>query len=92
MLKSVCLSLLVFGASAAWADTTVDVSKIYGKIQFVDSFPDYKVQVVDSFPDSLRCSRSTLSGLAVQVENCRLVSLTPTDLCDHRCRHAAAPQ
>ena len=51
MLKSVCLSLLVFGASAAWADTTVDVSKIYGKIQFVDSFPDYKVQVVDSFPD-----------------------------------------
>ena len=31
--------------------TTVDVSKIYGKIQIVKSFPDYKVQVVDSFPD-----------------------------------------
>ena len=30
---------------------TVDVSKIYGKIQIVNSFPDYKVQVVDSFPD-----------------------------------------
>lgn len=29
----------------------VDVSKIFGKIQFVDSFPDYKVQVVSSFPD-----------------------------------------
>lgn len=29
----------------------VDVSKIYGKIQIVKSFPDYKVQVVDSFPD-----------------------------------------
>ena len=28
-----------------------DVRKIYGKIQFVTSFPDYKVQVVDSFPD-----------------------------------------
>ncbi len=28
-----------------------DVKKIYGKIQFVNSFPDYKVQVVDSFPD-----------------------------------------
>ena len=28
-----------------------DVKKIYGKIQFVSSFPDYKVQVVDSFPD-----------------------------------------
>ena len=51
MLKSVFLSLLVFGSSAAWADTTVDVSKFYGKIQFVDSFPDYKVQVVNSFPD-----------------------------------------
>jgi hypothetical protein len=31
--------------------TTIDVSKIYGKIQIVKSFPDYKVQVVDSFPD-----------------------------------------
>lgn len=28
-----------------------DVSRIYGKIQYVDSFPDYKVQVVSSFPD-----------------------------------------
>ena len=30
---------------------TVDVLKIYGKIQIVNSFPDYKVQVVNSFPD-----------------------------------------
>ena len=30
---------------------TVDVSRIYGKIQFVEHFPDYKVQVVDHFPD-----------------------------------------
>ena len=28
-----------------------DVAKIYGKIQFVNSFPDYKVQIVNSFPD-----------------------------------------
>lgn len=28
-----------------------DVSRIYGKIQFVESFPDFKVQVVDSFAD-----------------------------------------
>lgn len=28
-----------------------DVSKIYGRIQFVSSFPDYKVKVVSSFPD-----------------------------------------
>ena len=29
----------------------VDVSKIYGRIQFVDAFPDYKVEVVTAFPD-----------------------------------------
>ncbi len=28
-----------------------DVKSIYGKIQLVDSFPDYKVEVVSSFPD-----------------------------------------
>lgn len=31
--------------------TKVDVSKIYGKIKIVDSFPDYKVKVVKSFAD-----------------------------------------
>ena len=38
------------GATSA-AKPKVDVSKIYGKIKFVKSFPDYKVQVVNSFPD-----------------------------------------
>ena len=33
------------------APMEVDAGKVYGKIQFVSSFPDYKVQVVDSFPD-----------------------------------------
>lgn len=28
-----------------------DVSKIYGKIKFVESFPDFKVKVVTSFAD-----------------------------------------
>ena len=28
-----------------------DVTKIYGKIKIVDSFPDYKVKVVTSFAD-----------------------------------------
>jgi hypothetical protein len=28
-----------------------EIAKVKGKIQFVDSFPDYKVQIVDSFPD-----------------------------------------
>ena len=25
--------------------------KLYGKVQFVESFPDFKVQIVNSFPD-----------------------------------------
>lgn len=29
----------------------VDVSKVFGRVQFVDAFPDYKVEVVDAFPD-----------------------------------------
>jgi hypothetical protein len=29
----------------------VDVSKIHGRIQYVNSFPDYKVRAVTSFPD-----------------------------------------
>jgi hypothetical protein len=33
------------------ASDTLDLSTIYGKIQFVEHFPDYKVQVVDHFPD-----------------------------------------
>ena len=28
-----------------------DVARIYGKIQYVNSFPDFKVQIVNSFPD-----------------------------------------
>ncbi|MEH6420988.1 hypothetical protein [Pseudomonas sp. CGJS7] len=30
---------------------TVDASRIYGRIQIVKSFPDYKVKVVRAFPD-----------------------------------------
>jgi hypothetical protein len=35
---------------------TVNVARVYGRIQFVEHFPDYKVQVVDHFPD-LRVQR-----------------------------------
>jgi hypothetical protein len=28
-----------------------EAAKLYGRIQFVTSFPDYKVRVVNSFPD-----------------------------------------
>lgn len=30
---------------------TIDLSEIYGRIQIVDHFPDYKVKIVDHFPD-----------------------------------------
>lgn len=46
----VALLFLLFGLTL-YAQTNVDVSKIYGKIQFVDSFPDYKVEVVHAFED-----------------------------------------
>jgi len=32
-------------------ECTFNDMKLYGKIQFVDSFPDLTVQVVESFPD-----------------------------------------
>ncbi|MCK9796333.1 hypothetical protein M1B34_00855 [Pseudomonas sp. MAFF 302030] len=51
MWKTASLSLLMIACSSAWAASSVDVSRIYGNIHFVDSFPDYKVKVVHSFPD-----------------------------------------
>ncbi len=39
------------GAATAAPPDTLDLSRIYGKIQFVEHFPDYKVQVVEHFPD-----------------------------------------
>jgi hypothetical protein len=42
----VALALVVRGG-----DKKVDVAKIHGRIQFVNSFPDYKVQAVTSFAD-----------------------------------------
>ncbi len=40
--------MLVISPAPHWP---IPPSSQYGKIQFVDSFPDYKVQVVDSFLD-----------------------------------------
>lgn len=45
-----CALLLCSGISPA-PKPLPDLSKIYGKIKFVESFPDYKVKIVDSFPD-----------------------------------------
>jgi len=45
------LIALLLIAPATLADSLPDVAKIFGRIQFVTSFPDYKVKVVDSFAD-----------------------------------------
>ncbi len=37
--------------SKVGADCTFNGKKMYGKVQIVESFPDFKIQIVDSFPD-----------------------------------------
>ena len=50
---AVCLSLAVTPSFAGkiGRDCTVRGKKLYGKVQVVDAFPDFKVQFVDAFPD-----------------------------------------
>jgi hypothetical protein len=43
----IAAAAILFSASAR----SVDVSKVYGNIQVVDAFPDYKVKVVSAFAD-----------------------------------------
>lgn len=45
------LLLLVCVTLVEAKEKKVDVSKIYGRIQYVDAFADYKVEVVDAFED-----------------------------------------
>ena len=50
------LTLLFFLSSTALAsgigsDCTLNGKKLYGKVEVVSSFPDFKVEVVQSFPD-----------------------------------------
>ncbi len=42
---------LAASAGDVGSNCTFNGIRLYGKVQFVDSFPDLKVQVVDSFPD-----------------------------------------
>ena len=37
--------------SSVNAKDKIDASKIFGRIQYVDAFADYKVEVVDAFAD-----------------------------------------
>lgn len=41
----------LFGGEAMAGTKKPDLSRIYGKIQYVDAFPDYKIEVVTAFPD-----------------------------------------
>lgn len=55
MIKIVALCLLALipasNPDSVREPKPVDVSKIYGRIQLVDSFPDYTFKVVSSFED-----------------------------------------
>lgn len=54
LLLSLCLaSFLAISAGSLRAknESKLEVGNIYGRIQYVNSFPDYKVQKVSSFPD-----------------------------------------
>ena len=44
-----CVAFMLFFAISLMAGNA-DASKVFGKIQVVDSFPDYKVRIVNSFP------------------------------------------
>ena len=45
------LLLFMSPSPASQRPNKVDVSKIYGRIQYVDAFADYTIEVVDCFPD-----------------------------------------
>lgn len=60
----VCALFLSLATSPAFAskigkDCTFKGKKLYGKVQVVDAFPDFRVRVVSAFPD-LKVQRSTL--------------------------------
>jgi hypothetical protein len=48
---AVAVTLAALSLVVRASDKKADVSKIHGRIQYVNSFPDYKVQAVTSFPD-----------------------------------------
>ena len=53
LLTVCCLALAVGSASAASKvkACALNGKALYGKVQVVKSFPDFKVQIVESFPD-----------------------------------------
>jgi len=51
LLLATCQWSFITSTSRIADDCTFKGKKLYGKIKFVDSFPDIKVQFVESFPD-----------------------------------------
>jgi len=49
--KCFCQNKAVLGDSKIAPDCTYKKFKLYGKIKFVEHFPDIKVQIVEHFPD-----------------------------------------
>jgi len=45
------IAVVMMLLSSLNAKDKIDVSKIFGRIQYVDAFADYKVEVVDAFAD-----------------------------------------
>jgi len=43
--------LIDAGSGKVNADCSLNGKNLYGKVQIVDAFPDFKVQVVTAFPD-----------------------------------------
>jgi len=50
MKRATLLIVALLALSVRAGDKKVDVSKIHGRIQFVQSFPDFTIQDVKSFP------------------------------------------
>jgi hypothetical protein len=51
MKRTLLILVVVLALSVRAGDKKVDLAKVHGRIQFVNSFPDYKVQAVTSFAD-----------------------------------------
>jgi hypothetical protein len=53
MWKLIPLIVMLFAghSSELQRPRKVEVSKIYGRIEYVDAFADYKIEIVDAFPD-----------------------------------------
>jgi len=49
--KALLLTGSLWGGMKVHAEPSSPAAKVYGKIQVVDTFPDYKVRIVTSFPD-----------------------------------------